>query len=97
VDTGYSIVFAPDIFDLFLLYFCGLVLSFWLFRPGLWLLQDVATKVMQFAQHGPRAMCVLSANGAISNATLRQQQSSGGTVTYEVLLSTLFSTTEISA
>lgn len=50
----------------------------------LWLLQDVATKIMQFAQHGPRAMCVLSANGAISNVTLRQQSSSGGTVTYEV-------------
>lgn len=48
------------------------------------LLQDVATKIMQFAQHGPRAMCVLSANGAISNVTLRQQSSSGGTVTYEV-------------
>ena len=40
---------------------------------------------MQFAQHGPRAICVLSANGAISNVTLRQQSSSGGTVTYEVL------------
>ncbi|XP_024383308.1 AT-hook motif nuclear-localized protein 11 isoform X2 [Physcomitrium patens] len=45
--------------------------------------EDVATKIMQFAQHGPRAMCVLSANGAISNVTLRQQSSSGGTVTYE--------------
>ncbi|XP_024390558.1 uncharacterized protein [Physcomitrium patens] len=45
--------------------------------------EDVATKIMQFAQHGPRAMCVLSANGAISNVTLRQQLSSGGTVTYE--------------
>lgn len=40
---------------------------------------------MQFAQHGPRAICVLSANGAISSVTLRQQSSSGGTVTYEVL------------
>lgn len=39
---------------------------------------------MQFAQHGPRAMCVLSANGAVSNVTLRQESSSGGTVTYEV-------------
>lgn len=48
--------------------------------------QDVATKIMQFAQHGPRAMCVLSANGAISNVTLRQQLSSGGTVTYEVCI-----------
>jgi len=71
-----------------LVYFPCLELSHWLFRSGLWLLQDVATKIMQFAQHGPRAMCVLSANGAISNATLRQQSSSGGTVTYEVLLLT---------
>ncbi|XP_024373055.1 AT-hook motif nuclear-localized protein 7 isoform X2 [Physcomitrium patens] len=45
--------------------------------------EDVSTRIMQFAQHGPRAMCVLSANGAISNVTLRQQSSSGGTVTYE--------------
>ncbi|XP_024371715.1 uncharacterized protein [Physcomitrium patens] len=45
--------------------------------------EDVATKIMQFAQHGPRATCVLSANGAISNVTFRQQSSSGGTVTYE--------------
>jgi len=48
------------------------------------LLQDASSKIMQFAQHGPRAMCVLSANGAVSNAVLRQESSSGGTVTYEV-------------
>jgi hypothetical protein len=40
---------------------------------------------MQFAQHGPRAMCVLSANGSVSNVMLRQESSSGGTVTYEVI------------
>jgi hypothetical protein len=39
---------------------------------------------MSFSQHGPRAVCILSANGAISNVTLRQQATSGGTVTYEV-------------
>lgn len=39
---------------------------------------------MSFSQHGPRAVCVLSANGAISNVTLRQPATSGGTVTYEV-------------
>lgn len=47
-------------------------------------LQNASSKIMQFAQHGPRAMCVLSANGAVSNVTLRQESSSGGTVTYEV-------------
>jgi predicted DNA-binding protein with PD1-like motif len=48
-------------------------------------LQDVASRIMSFVQHGPRAVCVMSATGAISNVTLRQQSSSGGTVTYEVL------------
>lgn len=39
---------------------------------------------MALAHNGPRAVCVLSANGAISNVTLRQSGTSGGTVTYEV-------------
>ncbi|RWW56805.1 hypothetical protein BHE74_00036456 [Ensete ventricosum] len=38
---------------------------------------------MSFSQHGSRAICILSANGAISNVTLRQPATSGGTVTYE--------------
>lgn len=46
--------------------------------------QDVSSKIMSFSQHGPRAVCILSANGAISNVTLRQPATSGGTVTYEV-------------
>lgn len=37
-----------------------------------------------FSQQGPRTVCILSANGAISNVTLRQPATSGGTVTYEV-------------
>ncbi|CAI9101813.1 OLC1v1039229C3 [Oldenlandia corymbosa var. corymbosa] len=45
--------------------------------------EDIATKIMAFSQQGPRALCVLSANGAISTVTLRQPSSSGGTVTYE--------------
>ncbi|EFJ15504.1 hypothetical protein SELMODRAFT_36429, partial [Selaginella moellendorffii] len=45
--------------------------------------EDVATRIISFAQIGPRATCVLSANGAISNVTLRQPATSGGTVTYE--------------
>lgn len=46
--------------------------------------QDVSSKIMSFSQHGPRGICILSANGAISNVTLRQAATSGGTVTYEV-------------
>lgn len=45
--------------------------------------EDVSSKIMSFSQHGPRAICILSANGAISNVTLRQPATSGGTVTYE--------------
>ncbi|KAF2566300.1 hypothetical protein F2Q68_00027911 [Brassica cretica] len=47
------------------------------------MLCDVSSKIMAFSQNGPRAVCVLSANGAISNVTLRQAATSGGTVTYE--------------
>jgi len=46
--------------------------------------EDVSSKIMSFSLHGTRAVCVLSANGAISNVTLRQTATSGGTVTYEV-------------
>lgn len=45
--------------------------------------EDVATKIMSFSQQGPRAICILSANGAVSTVTLRQPSTSGGTVTYE--------------
>ncbi|KAJ9188439.1 hypothetical protein P3X46_003798 [Hevea brasiliensis] len=45
--------------------------------------EDVTMKVISFSQQGPRAICVLSANGVISNVTLRQSDSSGGTLTYE--------------
>lgn len=45
--------------------------------------EDVSSKIMSFSQHGPRAVCVLSANGTISNVTLRQAATSGGTATYE--------------
>eukprot|EP00252_Welwitschia_mirabilis_P007423 TRINITY_DN1876_c0_g1_i1.p1 TRINITY_DN1876_c0_g1~~TRINITY_DN1876_c0_g1_i1.p1 ORF type:complete len:369 (-),score=57.30 TRINITY_DN1876_c0_g1_i1:290-1396(-) len=45
--------------------------------------EDVAALIMSFSQQGPRAVCIMSANGAISNATLRQPATSGGTVTYE--------------
>ncbi|XP_042488745.1 AT-hook motif nuclear-localized protein 10-like [Macadamia integrifolia] len=38
---------------------------------------------MAFSQQGSRTVCILSANGAICNVTLRQPATSGGTVTYE--------------
>ncbi|KAJ0970990.1 hypothetical protein J5N97_018949 [Dioscorea zingiberensis] len=45
--------------------------------------EDVNMKIISFSQQGPRAICILSANGVISNVTLRQSDSSGGTLTYE--------------
>lgn len=45
--------------------------------------EDVTMKIMLFSQQGSRAICILSANGMISNVTLRQSTSSGGTLTYE--------------
>lgn len=41
-------------------------------------------KIISFSQQGPRAICIISAVGLISNVTLRQPNSSGGTLTYEV-------------
>ncbi|XVF53984.1 hypothetical protein PTKIN_Ptkin05aG0144700 [Pterospermum kingtungense] len=45
--------------------------------------EDVTMKVMSCSQQGARAICILSANGTISNVTLRQPTSSGGTLTHE--------------
>ncbi|KAK2995923.1 hypothetical protein RJ640_029805 [Escallonia rubra] len=45
--------------------------------------EDIASKIMAFSQQGPRTVCILSANGAVSNVTLRQPATSGGTVTCE--------------
>ncbi|KAK4365264.1 hypothetical protein RND71_016622 [Anisodus tanguticus] len=45
--------------------------------------EDVTMKVISFSQQGPRAICILSANGVVSSVTLRQPDSSGGTLTYE--------------
>lgn len=45
--------------------------------------EDVMMKVISFSQQGPRAICILSANGVISSVTFRQPDSSGGTLTYE--------------
>ncbi|KAG9446672.1 hypothetical protein H6P81_012800 [Aristolochia fimbriata] len=45
--------------------------------------EDVAQKIMSFMQQGKRAVCVLSASGSVSNASLRQPAMLGGNVCYE--------------
>lgn len=47
-------------------------------------LQDVAGRILLFSEKGPRGICILSANGAVSNVTIRQPGSTGGILTYEV-------------
>ncbi|MCO5594190.1 hypothetical protein L7F22_048214 [Adiantum nelumboides] len=62
--------------------------------------QDITSKIMIFLQQGPWAVCILSANGAISNASLRHAGVSSSAVMYEgrfevLSLSGLFLLSEI--
>ncbi|XP_050223869.1 AT-hook motif nuclear-localized protein 14 [Mercurialis annua] len=45
--------------------------------------EDVSQKVMMFMQQSRREICILSASGSISNASIRQPATSGGSITYE--------------
>ncbi|MQL98187.1 hypothetical protein Taro_030899, partial [Colocasia esculenta] len=45
--------------------------------------KDVVQEIMSFVQQQRRAVCIISASGTISSATLRQPAMSGGHVTYE--------------
>jgi len=47
--------------------------------------EDIATKILAFTNQGPRAICILSATGAVTNVMLRQANNSNptGTVKYE--------------
>ncbi|KAI9077931.1 hypothetical protein K1719_040060 [Acacia pycnantha] len=45
--------------------------------------EDVGQKIMLFMQQSRREMCILSASGSISNASLRQPATSGGNIAYE--------------
>ncbi|THG04924.1 hypothetical protein TEA_012146 [Camellia sinensis var. sinensis] len=45
--------------------------------------EDITMKIISFTKQGPRAICIISAIGLISNATLRHPDSSGATLTYE--------------
>lgn len=47
--------------------------------------ENVAGKIFAFSQKSPRAICILSANGVISNVTIRHPCTSGGMSTYEGL------------
>ncbi|EXB81622.1 hypothetical protein L484_014106 [Morus notabilis] len=43
--------------------------------------EDVVGKIISFSEKGPRAVCVISATGVVSNVTIRQP--SGGFLRFE--------------
>uniref|UniRef100_A0A6N2LWY9 AT-hook motif nuclear-localized protein n=2 Tax=Salix viminalis TaxID=40686 RepID=A0A6N2LWY9_SALVM len=45
--------------------------------------EDVTQKIMYFLQQSMREMCILSASGSISSASLSQPATSGGNIAYE--------------
>ncbi|XVE89954.1 hypothetical protein DITRI_Ditri20bG0037700 [Diplodiscus trichospermus] len=45
--------------------------------------EDVGQKIMLFMQQSKREICIVSASGMISNASLRQPATSGGNIAYE--------------
>lgn len=47
-------------------------------------LQYVQPTLLSLSQYDKQVVCVLSASGTVSNVTLQQPGSSGGTVTYQV-------------
>ncbi|XP_052188259.1 AT-hook motif nuclear-localized protein 4-like isoform X1 [Diospyros lotus] len=47
---------------------------------------DTTRKIVPFTMLGPQAVCIIPATGLISSATLKQADSSRGTLTYEVWL-----------
>ncbi|RRT69690.1 hypothetical protein B296_00028865 [Ensete ventricosum] len=80
----YSLISASNFSSLF--FFLLKFFAFANFTPHVLTVaagEDVTMKIMSFSQMGPRAICILSANGVISSVTLRQSDSFGGTLTYE--------------
>lgn len=45
--------------------------------------EDVASMIMSFCWNSPKGICILSANGALSNVTVREAATSAGSVTYK--------------
>ncbi|MCD9640182.1 hypothetical protein HAX54_025327, partial [Datura stramonium] len=54
-----------------------------LFLQSTGMLLDVGQKIKMFMQQSKHELCILSACGSISNASLRQPATSGGSITYE--------------
>ncbi|KAG6383523.1 hypothetical protein SASPL_156720 [Salvia splendens] len=56
---------------------------------------DINMKIISLSQQVSRAICILAANGAISNVTLSQSNSSGGTLTYVVVIGSFVSGNQV--
>ncbi|KAG9138853.1 hypothetical protein Leryth_007478 [Lithospermum erythrorhizon] len=51
--------------------------------------EDVNQKILLFMQQSKREICIMSASGSVSNASLSQPATSGGSITYEGLFNIL--------
>ncbi|KAF2321698.1 hypothetical protein GH714_001596 [Hevea brasiliensis] len=51
--------------------------------------EDIVSKISSFAERGSRAICILSATGAVSSVIISQPGSSGGILRYEGLFEIL--------
>uniref|UniRef100_A0A3Q7JU89 AT-hook motif nuclear-localized protein n=1 Tax=Solanum lycopersicum TaxID=4081 RepID=A0A3Q7JU89_SOLLC len=51
--------------------------------------EDVSSKILSFIHSSPRAVCIVSATGELSNVTVLQADASGGMATYEGLFKIL--------
>lgn len=80
-----SMIFEYNMFSIRLVLF-SVIFCVYVASRIIWacIQQDVGQKIMLFMQQSRREVCILSASGSISNASLRQPASSGGNVTYEV-------------
>ena len=88
VNTGEVLIFLVYLLlylslNIYIYIYIYIYILFGLIENAFCYLQDVASKILSFSQKGPRGICVLSANGAVSNVTIRQPGSSGGILTYE--------------
>ncbi|KAL7111681.1 hypothetical protein ACP275_05G105200 [Erythranthe tilingii] len=45
--------------------------------------EDIAAKILAFAQQRSRCLCIMSGSGSVSSVTLRQPTSSGSNITFE--------------
>ena len=83
-SINFTLVYVYRIFIIFYVNFPAMNHCFLHLKRCLLFLQNIAEKIISFAEAGPKHLCILSVNGSVSSATLRRPSVAGGVVTYEV-------------